>query len=126
MFINSDQAMIEAQAKTITKLQNDLKSARDEYKREIARLAAEQENIRSQINKNQQAGKFYLQLQQAILDNPVLLSEWERFCSFLKLSDFNDYDCKKPDSEQKLEASEISFMGLEHKNVYTGNFQPRF
>ena len=125
MQADADQAMIEAQAKRISMLQDDLKRAQSDFRKEITRLGAQHSELEARIRKNQQAGEFYLQLQQAILDNPVLQSEWERFCSFLKLADYDDYDCKKPDLAQRVEASEISFMGLQDKHVPMDSFRPR-
>lgn len=125
MHRDAEEAMIEAQAKRISMLQDELKRNQDNFRREITRLGNDHAQIVARMRKNQQAGEFYLQLQQAILDNPVLQSEWERFCSFLKLADYDDYECKKPDVEQRAEASEISFMGLQDKHIHIENFRPR-
>jgi hypothetical protein len=59
----------------ITLMRTELKSCQDQYK-----------EARAEIKRTAAAAKFYDKMQEAILENPILQGEWDRFCSFLKLS----------------------------------------
>lgn len=74
--ISSDQRMIDTQARHISRL-------RAEYDE----LRAEHIALQDKTERDAPAASFYFQLQQAIIENPIIQSEWERFCSFLKMAD---------------------------------------
>lgn len=76
MYADQNERMIETQARLITKLREDYAA--------LQRVLAQTE---AQNRKNRQAAEFYFELQKHILENPILQSEWTRFCSFLKMAD---------------------------------------
>lgn len=102
--------MIEKQAEQISRLNNDLRRANDAYNTLAAQIEAVKENIRV----NQRAGGFYRQLVRAIQDNPILQSEWRRFCSFLKLAEFDQYRAEVGPAEA---ADEFPFLDLSDEYV---------
>jgi hypothetical protein len=73
--ISSDQRMIERQAQIISDLRREITSLHNQLETEKAVNA-----------KNSRAAVFYFSLQTQILENPILQSEWDRFCSFLKMT----------------------------------------
>jgi hypothetical protein len=79
-----------AQARQIT----NLRIENDRLKKENAILA-------DRNAKDHQPAIFYRQLQAAILENPILQSEWDRFCSFLKLAsaEFNREETPPEDDD---------------------------
>jgi len=87
-------AMIEAQAHQITKLRKDLRESEDRYQNDIG-----------DHRRNMKAASFYYQLQAAIVANPMLQSEWERFCSMLKMASVDDIEHEKP--PKKLDAPPV-------------------
>ena len=74
--ISSDQRMIETQARHISRLRAEYDELRAEYN-----------TLQDKVERDALAASFYFQLQQAIIENPIIQSEWERFCSFLKMVD---------------------------------------
>lgn len=72
--INSDQRMIDTQARKISEL-NDRIRAKD----------VEIYNLKDKMYREHLAGKFYLEMQKAIIDNPALKSEWDNFCIVLRM-----------------------------------------
>lgn len=72
---NSDQRMIDAQAKHISRMRTEL----EVMQKQLAAAQHELATIRD-------CGTFYRTMQQAILNDPMLQGEWIRFCSFLRLA----------------------------------------
>lgn len=72
--ISSDQRMIETQARKISELNNMVRSRDDEIQR-----------LKDKMYHQHLAGKFYLEMQKSILDNPSLKSEWDNFCIVLRM-----------------------------------------
>jgi len=73
--MNQNERMIETQARIISELRRDYSG-----------IQRELQSAKNEINRLRDAGEFYLEMQEAIKDNPILQSEWVRFCSFLKMS----------------------------------------
>jgi hypothetical protein len=73
--VDQDKFTIDRQARLITTLREDYVV--------LQKVLAQAE---AQNRKNRQAAEFYFELQKQILDNPILQSEWTRFCSFLKMA----------------------------------------
>lgn len=69
------QMMIDRQAEIISDLRKQLQH-RDS---KVVELEIE-------ISRIKPAATFYLDLQKQVKNNPTLLSEWRRFCSFLKMA----------------------------------------
>lgn len=74
--ISSDQRMIETQARHISRLRSEYEELRASYT-----------ELQAKTERDAPAASFYFQLQQAIVENPIIQSEWERFCAFLKMAD---------------------------------------
>jgi len=66
--------MIETQARKISELNERVRSK-----------DAEICNLKDKMYREHLAGKFYLEMQKAILDNPSLKSEWDHFCIVLMM-----------------------------------------
>jgi hypothetical protein len=75
LYENQDQRMIDYQAQLITTLRTELKSYQAQYKEKCA-----------EVERMAPSANFYAQMQEAILQNPILQGEWDRFCSFLKMA----------------------------------------
>lgn len=71
---DQQQMMIDRQAELISDLRKQLQS-RD---KRIVELELE-------LSRMDTPAKFYLDMQKQIKENPTLLSEWQRFCTFLKI-----------------------------------------
>lgn len=72
--------MIDRQAEIITDLRNQLKQ-------QVTRVA----QLENEVSALAPAAKFYTDLQEQVQKNPLLLSEWRRFCSFLKIGADEEY-----------------------------------
>ncbi len=126
MFIDQNEAMVAKQAQVITDLREEMRRKEIGYKAELQGLLDTNAKLGASIKENQKAGRFYLQLQRAILDNPILQSEWERFCSFLKLADFDEYKKKSEEpgpAEAADETETPEFLSLPNKWV---NYKPPY
>ncbi len=98
MYVSQDRRMIDQQAQIISTL-------RDDY----AKLQSRYNKLELEIERNKQAAEFYLQLQAAILNNPILQSEWQRFCTFLKMAD-PSLDTPTPDKSDNDDVWNIPYM----------------
>ena len=74
----------------------------DTQARQIARLLEQNRQmdvtileLQARIAETESAGAMYLSLQKLIMENPILQSEWTRFCTFLKLSVDEDIPINK-------------------------------
>lgn len=63
-----------------------------ELNEEIRRLRDQRDKAWDELDQIRPAAFFYLGMQKAIIDNPILQGEWTRFCSFLRMAnpDLND------------------------------------
>ena len=59
-----------------------IKELRDNY----AELDEMYTTLFNEHKRTHVAGEYYLRIQKALEDNPLLQGEWVRFCSFLRLS----------------------------------------
>lgn len=70
-----DKRMIRKQAEHISRLNEETRAQR-----------AKITNLEDRLRTYEQAGKFYLRLQDEILGNPLVQTEWDRFLAFLRLA----------------------------------------
>lgn len=73
--MDSNARMIKTQAEHITRLN-----------KEVKRLKQENELLEIQLKRKREAADFYLSMQNAIISNPFLQNEWEKFLQYLKLA----------------------------------------
>lgn len=66
---------VEAQAKHISRLNEDVRRYKDEI-----------QYLKRQHAEDRKFAQFYRQMQEVILDNPTVMSEWQRFCMVLKMA----------------------------------------
>ena len=92
--LNSNQYMIDRQAKIISQLNRDLRDSYDRI-RELEIFKDQIEAIKQEFGRELSvatilsSAKFYQQLQKTVAENPILQGEWKRFCSFLKMTNEN-------------------------------------
>ncbi len=72
---NPDKLMIEAQARNITTLRDNLRTANKKV-----------QVLSQELSKVRRSGLFYNKMQEAILESSFLQGEWTRFCSFLRMA----------------------------------------
>jgi len=73
--MDQNQRMIDVQARKISELNDTIRYKNDEIMR-----------LKDTMYKQHLAGKFYLEMQKAIIENPSLKSEWDNFCIILRMT----------------------------------------
>jgi|HigsolmetaGSP11D_1036233.scaffolds.fasta_scaffold00108_21 hypothetical protein len=82
--MNPNTMMIEAQARRITQLNE-----------EISRLRTENEHLRHQLKRDAVYAEFYRTFQKTLLENPPLLASWQEFIAAMKMHDPDEHKYDK-------------------------------